>query len=309
VGRFLTSATADAPLVGGVSLADVRAGIGMASMSTAPVLIEGETGTGKELVARAIHEATARTGELVGLNCAALPAELVEAELFGHTRGAFSGSVAGRAGLFRTAHKGTLLLDEIGELPPTSQAKLLRVIETNEVRPVGEDRATPVDVRLIAASNRDLGALTRSGAFRADLLHRIAVITIRMPPLRERLEDVPALCAYFLHGQRVDLDVHAMELLLGRSWPGNVRELKNVVTAAALRARQAGHDHIGAGDITPSLRDAEDDERSTRSTLIAALVDAGGNVTRAAQALGVARSGLYETLKRLGIDPAQFRRP
>jgi transcriptional regulator of acetoin/glycerol metabolism len=297
-------------LVGGPSLAELRARVEMAASAPSPVLVEGETGSGKELVAQAIHAASRRTGDFVGLNCAALPSDLVESELFGHARGAFSGSSGARVGLFRSASGGTLLLDEISELPLPAQAKLLRVIETSEVRAVGEDRAARVDVRLVAATNRDLLAMSQAGEFRADLLHRLAVMKIPVPALRERLEDVPRLCEYFLDGQKLGLSVQAMQLLLARPWPGNVRELKNVVSAAALRAKRDGSEDIRAEDVGSVLSDVAGggDDATERVRILEAMGAAGGNVTRAARALGIARSGLYETLKRMKIDPQTFRK-
>jgi hypothetical protein len=298
-------------LVGGPSLSEVRRRIDLARVSKVPVLIEGETGAGKEVVARAIHEASERDGELVEVNCAAIPSELVESELFGHARGAFSGSDRARVGLFRTADRGTLLLDEIGELPPALQAKLLRVLETGEVRPVGEDRSMTVDVRVVAATNRNLDAMAQKGLFRMDLLHRIAALRIGLSPLRDRREDVPALALHFLGADAPAIGATAMDLLVRYRWPGNARELRHLLAAAAAGVRAAGRTVIDAEDISglmpvaDAIDAAEDDDG--RARIIDALGAAGGNVTHAARDLGVARSGLYEALRRLQIDPAAFR--
>jgi transcriptional regulator with AAA-type ATPase domain len=299
---------AHASLIGGPALADARLRIATIARSSDPVLVEGETGTGKEVVARILHEWSGRSGRLVDVNCAALPGELVESELFGHAKGSFSGSAAARPGLFRTAHGGTLLLDEIGELAPPIQAKLLRVIETGELRAVGEDTSTRVDVRLIAATNRDLDQMVAAGTFRGDLLHRIAAARIRLPPLEARREDIPLLAASFLAGTRQAMTAPALERLMRRDWPGNVRELRNVVRAAAGAAERAGRDQIHPDDVIMLDGEAASGEASMRARIVAALGAAGGNVTRAAREVGMARSGLYELLKRLKLDPSSFRR-
>ncbi|WP_437730334.1 nitric oxide reductase transcriptional regulator NorR [Sorangium sp. So ce1335] len=212
-----------------------------------PVLVTGETGVGKELVARALHERSPRAARaLVVVNCAAIPAQLVESELFGHRKGAFTGATAARAGRFEAAHGGTIFLDEIGELPLAAQAQLLRALQEGEIQPVGEDRARRVDVRVIAATNRDLRREVAEGRFRADLFHRLWVYPICVPPLRERREDIPALCERFaaeiaaeLGAARVDLTEPALRALAQGAWPGNVRELKNAVERAVLRRTMA----------------------------------------------------------------------
>ncbi|MCA9591979.1 MAG: sigma 54-interacting transcriptional regulator [Myxococcales bacterium] len=299
---------AQGELLGGPSLDDVRLRIDTIAATTAPVLAIGETGTGKELVARALHDKSGRRGAFVALNCAAVPRELVDSELFGHARGSFSGASGARQGLFRSADGGTLFLDELGELPAAVQAKLLRVLETQEVRSVGEDRPVRVDVRIVAATNRDLDDMVESGEFRGDLLHRIAALRITLPALRERLEDIPRLCRQ-LCGYPVGLG--ALERLLLHTWPGNIRELKNVLTAAAAMAQTAGseeidlnHVHYVLGGAAPEAS-SEDDVLKNR--VAHALSDAGGNVRQAASALGMSRSVLYETLRRLRMDPKSFR--
>ena len=299
-------------LIGGASLTSVRAGIALAAVSSAPALVQGETGTGKEVIARAIHDASRRAGRYVTVNCAALAPELVESELFGHVRGSFSGASLSRPGLFRTAHKGTLLLDELGELPLPIQAKLLRVVESGEVRGIGEDEPSQVDVRIVAATNRDLDQMVAAGAFRSDLLHRIAATRIRTPPLRDRLEDLPLLFASFLAEEKMTANVGAVELLLGHPWPGNIRELRNVARAGAASARRSEREEVTEEDIAAILpatvAAAPPETDSLKARIVAALSSCEGNVSRAAQEVGMARSGFYEALKRYGLEPASFRR-
>jgi DNA-binding NtrC family response regulator len=321
VGKSLLVVTADvAPferhredrvvgdLIGGPSLDDARLRITTIAATTAPVLVIGETGTGKELVARALHDSSGRRGAFVALNCAAVPPELVDSELFGHARGSFSGAAGARQGLFRSADGGTLFLDELGELPQPVQAKLLRVLETQEVRSVGEDKSTRVDVRIVAATNCDLDTMVEAGDFRGDLLHRIAALRIGLPALRERVEDIPRLCR-----RLVDLPVGlgAVERLMLHSWPGNIRELKNVLTAAVAMAKSSGaaeidlnHVHYVLGSAGP---EAESEGEALRTRVAHALSESGGNVRQAAGVLGMSRSVLYETLRRLRIDPKSFR--
>lgn len=290
--------------VGGPSLDAVRARVGMVATTRDPILVEGETGTGKEVVAQVLHQASGRRGRLVGLNCAAIAPELVESELFGHARGAFSGATTTRSGLFRSADQGTLLLDEIGEMPLSLQAKLLRVVETGVVRAVGEDREVPVDVRVVAATNRSLDQCVAEGTFRGDLLHRIAAVRLYMPPLRERLEDLPLLAAHFLAERGASINATALERLWGHAWPGNLRELKNVLHAAASVAVHDGRDVVHPEDIA-GLEAATGDD--LRSRVLEALASTRGNMTQAARRVGMARSVLYETVKRLRLDPGSFR--
>lgn len=298
-------------LIGGAALDDARARIATIAPTKSPVLVLGETGTGKEVVARLLHARSGRAGPFVALNCAAVPGELVDAELFGHARGAFSGAVTARLGQFRAAHGGSLFLDEIGEMPALAQAKLLRVLESEEVRPVGDDQPVQVDVRVVAATNRDLDDLLSAGAFRADLLHRLAGLRIRLPPLRDRTEDIAALAESFLEGTGSVLSAAALEALLLYGWPGNVRELKHVVTSAARMAALSGEPEIGPSSIA-SLLDAPDapggvEELEARRITDALRVSAG-DVAVAAKALGRSRSVLYETLRRLSIDPRNYRK-
>jgi transcriptional regulator with GAF, ATPase, and Fis domain len=303
------------PLVGGPALDGVRRQIEVLGPCSSPVLVQGETGTGKELTARALHRASGRDGRFVALNCAALAAELVEAELFGHSRGAFSGSRRARTGLFRSAHGGTLLLDEVGDLALGLQAKLLRVVEDGQVRPLGEDEPTSVDVRIIAATNRDLQRRVEQGAFRADLLHRIAASRLVLPPLRDRVEDIPLLAVHFLRPSGVRLSTPAMELLLEWRWPGNVRELVHALNLAVTQACHRGREQIWAEDLPPQLAHpparplelAGTADEQLRSQIEAALRRHRGNVVRVARQLGLHRSRLYEAFSRLGIDPARYR--
>ncbi len=280
------------------------------------VLIQGESGTGKELVARAIHVASPRQGStFVPVDCGALPESIIESELFGHERGAFTGAL-GAPGLFRMAEGGTLFLDEIGEVPPSIQAKLLRALQNREVRPVGAAHAVPVDIRVIAATNRDLAAMVSAGEFRLDLYYRLNVVRIEIPPLRERREDVALLARHFLlkhqrEGAAVEgLSSDASELLTRYDWPGNVRELENTIESALalasgprlgsqdLRlegtARAAGGSPP-AGDVPLSL------EAFERCALERALDEAGGDATEAARRLGIGRSTFYRKLARHGI--------
>jgi DNA-binding NtrC family response regulator len=293
-----------------------------AARSDTPVLIVGETGTGKELVARAIHANSRRAqASLVPLNCAALPRDLVESELFGHRRGAFSGAQADHAGLFAAAHRGTLFLDEIGELPLEAQAKLLRVLQDGEVRAVGSLESRRVDVRIIAASNRSLAAMG-AGAIRQDLFFRLSVLVIELPPLRERREDLPLLITHFLARIRErgvarveSVDAQALELLSSYPFPGNVRELENMLEGVCLTL-PAAHATVRAEDVRGWLRHrsrAVDGPVAQGPSLKLhdleawaigeALRQTGGNKRRAAQLLGISRDTLYRKLEAMGLEP------
>jgi transcriptional regulator with PAS, ATPase and Fis domain len=296
-----------------------------ASDSTAPVLIIGETGTGKELLARAIHaNGPRRKGPFVPVNCAALPHDLVESELFGHRRGAFSGALADHPGLFVAAQRGTLLLDELGELPERAQAKLLRVLQGGELRPVGGVEHRAVDVRIIAATNRSLGEL-RAGALRQDLFYRLSVVVIEVPPLRGRREDIPPLFEHFLarHCRRGvahlwNLERAALDLLCCYPFPGNVRELENLAQflCTILPAHQEtvhGHDverWLHRQPATHTASEAPGPESLKLSVVEGwavrtAIERAGGNKSRAAAMLGISRDCLYRKLR----DVESLRRP
>ena len=270
-----------------------------------PILIQGETGTGKGLVARALHTEGGRAaGPFVAINCAAIPEGLLESELFGYVRGAFTGAVHDRAGLFAEASGGTLFLDEIGEMSPALQAKLLHVIEAQSVRPVGGTREVPVDARIVAATNRNLMVAVREGKFREDLLYRLDVVAIALPALRDRREDLPQLCAHLMANLRGRYPTSPVERLgpealavMGRHpWPGNVRELGHVLERIVLLGRSA---EIGVDDLPPALRDpAAADPLEFRGEILPirelqrryaawALTQTGGHRARAAEQLGI----------------------
>jgi len=274
------------------------------------VLIEGETGTGKELVAQAIHASSPRRrGPFVPVNCAGLTESLVASQLFGHRKGAFTGAVGDQRGLFEAADGGTLFLDEIGDVPLNIQTTLLRVLEDRLVTPVGSTASRKVDVRLLAATHRNLNAEIEQGRFRADLLYRIRVTRIGLPPLRERLEDLPLLAHWFLDRSRTiaakpveRISGAATERLLRYPWPGNVRELKSAIDFAVIRCRGA---EILGEDLPPEVAGNTGGIEPTGEPerLLAALRHCGGNRTRAAQLLGISRATFYRRLNELGIEP------
>jgi len=280
------------------------------------VLIEGESGSGKELVARAMHRLSARRDRrFCALNCAALTDDLVEAELFGHTRGAFTGAATERMGLFEEADGGTLFLDEIGELSARAQAKLLRVLQEGEVRRVGENFARRVDVRIVAATNRRLEEEVRAGRFRADLRFRLDVVKIQVPALRERASDVPLLAAHFWQdaaervGSRATLSPEALAALARYDWPGNVRELQNVIAWIAVQSPRRGRigpsalpGHVAQASVRVAGTFEAAREEFERRFVRAALATAHGQRARAAEALGVTRQGLAKMIRRLGIE-------
>jgi DNA-binding NtrC family response regulator len=292
------------------AMAEVRALVRVASGTEAHVLLEGETGTGKEVVARAIHSLGQRaTRPFVPVNCAAIPETLAESEFFGHARGAFTGAVQERPGALRLADGGTLFLDEIEDLSLALQAKLLRVVQDREVRPLGASSARRVDVRLIAASNRDLWQMVESGRFRSDLYYRLRVLTIRLPPLRDRRDDLPALVSHFVQrfNERhrtafVPPNHHACRPLFEHTWPGNVRELENALEAVLTMA------HATRVDLTQALRLDPPGGRGfwadERTRLLRVLEANRWNRQRAAAALGISRVTLWRRMERHQIrDP------
>ncbi len=288
--------------------------IGRAAPRRATVLIQGETGVGKELVALALHrQSPRREAPLVVVNCAAIAATLPEAELFGHTKGAFTGADRARPGLFQQADEGTLFFDEVGELTPECQAKLLRVIEGHGFRPVGASSEVKVDVRILAATNRDLEAEVKRGAFRQDLLYRLQVVTIRVPPLRDHSADIPELAAHFLerlgreHQRMFRLTEAAMARLMAYPWPGNVRQLRAVLESAATLSNGSVLD---VEDVLPRSAPHADDRPLNLDELEdwairQALRQTDGNISRAAEILGVVRDTLAAKIRRRGIDRSQ----
>ena len=318
----------DGDLVGlSQAMREVQKRIGLASASQAPVLVLGETGTGKEMVARALHRYSSRADKpFVAVNCAAIPKELLESELFGHVRGAFTGATGERAGCFRAADGGVLLLDEIGDMALSVQAKILRVLQEGEVTPLGSHKPVKVDVRIVAATHRDLAAAVGEGRFREDLMYRLDVLSIRLPPLRERLADVIPLAEHFLRRAALPdapkaLSAEAAQLLLSRPWPGNVRELRNVMERCQALVR---HRVIGSADLGLAMGEArpaqsapsvgmlpaewlEGDlpgavERLERLLIEHALAQTQGNRTEAARRLGIHRQLLYRKLAQYGIE-------
>jgi DNA-binding NtrC family response regulator len=288
-----------------------------------PLLLMGESGTGKDLLAQAIHAASGRADRrLVALNCAALPETLVESELFGYEKGAFTGAAAPRAGKFELAHEGTLFLDEIGDMAPATQSKILRAVEAGFVERLGGSRPIPIDVRLISATNKDLPAEVRAGRFREDLYFRLAGVTLRLPPLRERRDDIPRLVERFWADlQRKygrpgpQLTREAMVALENAAWPGNVRELKSAVERLFVLARGGAVDPrdvaAAAGETSPAEARpagwAAADYREAKRLfeidyLSAKLREHGGNVTRTAAAIGLERQSLQEKIRKLGLQ-------
>jgi DNA-binding NtrC family response regulator len=292
--------------------------------SSSTILVGGETGTGKEVVARAIHHNSPRRAHrFVALNCSAIPETLLEAELFGHVRGAFTGAVGTRQGRFEQADKGTLLLDEVGTMSPALQVKLLRALQEREFERIGDNRTIKVDVRVIAATNSDLARMVAAGTFREDLFYRLNVIPIQLPPLRERRDDIPLLAKHFIEkfapSSNIHLSQSAMRALMAYAWPGNVRQLENAIERAI--ALSAGRLEIDAVDLPPEVREAPQ-EASTpfvdfpehgldlpgylssieRDLIERALDRTQGNRNKAADLLRIKRTTLVEKLKRIGMD-------
>jgi DNA-binding NtrC family response regulator len=305
----------------------VMAQIDRVAASESRVCIYGETGTGKELVAHTLHEKSARAaGPFVTLNCAAIPAELIESELFGHEKGSFTGAAQRHIGKFEQAHHGTLFLDEIGDMPLAMQTRLLRVLEESEVERIGGDKPAAVDVRVVVATHRNLEEMVEAGSFRRDLYHRVVVFPITLPPLRARREDIPSLVEHFARQvcmqngwKPVPFAAEAVEALREYPWPGNIRELRNAVERLLLLAgetvvaatvelalphRAAGSaagvsveaGAVGSGPLAQRVAEFE------RATLLAELERCGGHVTNAAKAVGLERSHFYKKCEQVGID-------
>jgi two-component system, NtrC family, response regulator PilR len=303
------------------AMEELRELIGRVARSQAPVHIAGESGTGKELVAQLIHESGARReAPFVPVNCGAIPGELMESELFGHKRGAFTGAVADKPGLVQTAEGGTLFLDEVADLPLHMQVKLLRLIQEKTVRPVGEAREVPVDVRILSATHRDLASLVAAGRFREDLYYRVNVIEIKVPPLRARLEDIPDLARAILARlarrsrlQLPEIGAEAMKMLLGYHYPGNVRELENIleraltmcsdgrITEADVAIRGGPAPTVSAVDVADGALDTQV-EHIERDAILKALEQTRYNKTAAAKVLGITFRALRYRIKKLGIE-------
>jgi len=312
----------------GEAMRRVMAQIERVAASETRVCIYGETGTGKELVARTLHEKSSRAaGPFVTLNCAAVPSELIESELFGHEKGSFTGAAQRHTGKFEQAHRGTLFLDEIGDMPLAMQAKLLRVLEEGEVERIGAGKPTAVDVRVVVATHRNLEQLVESGGFRRDLYHRVVVFPLELPPLRQRREDLPALVEHFAHQVSAQngwkpaaFTAEALAALQEYAWPGNIRELRNVVERLLLLARgEVGVEDVrlalpaahAATKLVASASGAEGDAHGPlaqrvlafeRAQVLAELEQHGRQVTQTAKALGLERSHLYKKCQQLGIN-------
>jgi two-component system response regulator HydG len=287
----------------------------------ATVLILGESGTGKELVANSIHHNSRRASQpFIKVSCAALPETLLESELFGHEKGAFTGAIARREGRFQLAHRGTIFLDEVGEMSPATQTKILRVLQEKEFEPLGGTRTVKVDVRVIAATNKDLASEVKEGRFREDLYYRLNVVPVSIPPLRTRKDDIPALAAHFLNFYREknqkelkEVSPKALDLLIRYDWPGNIRELENCLERAVIMARG---EVIAPMDLPPQIQALSSEkgepgvhfpsgislQEAERALILKTLEDTGGNRSRAAEILGINRRTLQIKLKEYGIS-------
>ncbi|MBE7454152.1 MAG: sigma-54-dependent Fis family transcriptional regulator [Kofleriaceae bacterium] len=340
--RAASDATDPSGMLGGSSpvMVELRRKVARVAASGVSVLIIGESGTGKEVVARAIHRASPRADRpFVAINCGAIPEGLIDSELFGHTRGAFTGATSARPGVFVEASGGTLFLDEIGDMPLPVQARLLRALQQKEVRPVGSDTPRPVDVRVIAATNVDLGRAVEDGKFRADLYFRLDVVNLAVPPLRERREDIPALIAVLLQRhagpQRPTIDDDALDALVAFSWPGNVRELENALQHALTMSRGG---HIDLASLPPSIRALHRPARIAtgsvplvvveptvepglslteakrraaaefeRAYLVRLIESANGSISAAARIASIDRTNFRRLLQRHNIDPRRYK--
>jgi transcriptional regulator with PAS, ATPase and Fis domain len=297
-------------LFGGAVLKRALSALQKVAQSELPIVLEGETGTGKEVVARAIHAWSARSGSFVAINCAALPQGLAEAELFGYRRGAFTGAERASPGFFRSANAGTLLLDEVSDLPLTVQAKLLRTLEQKEVQPLGEALPVAVDVRVVVAGQSSLFEAVKKQEFRADLLARLSGVTLHLPPLRERRADVVPLFLHFMASLRgggaPELEPELIERLVLHDWPFNVRELLQL--ARRLAVLQGAESVLRAQHLPREMTQADAPSQATPSvnsaSLLEALRNTGGNVTRAAAQLGISRQRAYRLLEEQSVDLA-----
>jgi transcriptional regulator with GAF, ATPase, and Fis domain len=326
VGAELAETLPKTEIIGATpKMVDIYKKVAKTARIEAPVLVIGESGSGKELIARALHENSDRgQAPFVVINCGALPETLLESELYGHERGSFTGATGSRKGLFESASGGTVFLDEISETSLSFQVKLLRVIQEHEIRRVGSNETITVDVRLVAATNRDLREMVRAGQFREDLFHRLNVFTIALPPLRQRQEDIPLLASYFIkkfsekNGKIVRLAAVALDAMKRYAWPGNVRELKNMLERAMtfndtgvirleeLEFGETPNAPVNAPSVGASPRPVPGAEASLDSMekehIIKILKETGGNKKKAAEILGIERRTLYNKAKRLGID-------
>ncbi len=303
------------------AMRDLFETVALVAPTEATVLIVGESGTGKELIANAIHQNSPRTDRpFIKVNCAALPETLLESELFGHEKGAFTGALARKQGRFQLAHRGSIFLDEIGEMSPTTQTKILRVLQEREFEPLGSTQTVKVDTRVVTATNKNLKEEIQEGRFREDLYYRLNVVALEVPPLRERREDISLLTDFFLKqyaekNRRLikGFTPRAMDLLMRHGWPGNVRELENVVERAVIMARG---DVISQTELPDTLRELEaETEKATvdltpgrslkemeREMILRTLEDTGGNRTRSAEILGISRRTLQLKLKDYGVN-------
>jgi DNA-binding NtrC family response regulator len=319
IGAELVETLPNTEIIGATpKMVEIYKKVAKIARTDSPVLVVGDSGSGKELVARAVHSHSQRaSAPFIVVNCGALPETLLESELYGHERGSFTGATGARKGLLESASGGTVFLDEISETSLSFQVKLLRVIQEREIRRVGSNETIQVDIRLIAATNRDLRDMVRTNRFREDLFHRLNVFTIALPPLHERTQDIPLLASYFIkvfaekHGKAVRLAADAVEAMKRYSWPGNVRELKNMLERAITfndtgviqadeldfgEAEEDTADTVHSGTVNSSLDQMEKDH------IIKVLKETGGNKKRAAEILGIERRTLYNKAKRLGID-------
>jgi len=322
VGAELAETMPETEIIGATpKMVDIYKKVAKIARIESPVLVVGESGSGKELVARALHANSERkSAPFIVINCGALPETLLKSELYGHERGSFTGATGARKGLLESASGGTLFLDEISETSLAFQVKLLRVIQEHEIRRVGSNETVKVDIRLVAATNRDLREMVRTNRFREDLFHRLNVFTVALPPLRERIPDIPLLASYFLkvfsekHGKTVRLSADAVEAMKRYSWPGNVRELRNmlervitfndtgVIQVDELEFGDSGEAGEEVAAVAPAGVSGNSLDQMEKDHIIKVLKETGGNKKKAAEILGIERRTLYNKAKRLGID-------